>query len=181
MRRYIIPVAALLVLVAGSVAWAYSGRQGPGVAGPNGTTGGGATGVLEEVLADLVADGTINQDQSDAIVAAVEERKTEIMDARKGLKTQMMAFWEDGILTADEIEQLPVADWITDPDGPLAEALEDGSITREELEELATTRRGYLGQPGRSGPWHRGAHGGRWHHKPSNIEEVSGTAGTLSL
>ncbi len=174
MRKYVIPVAVLLVLVVGSVAWAYVGRQGPKAEGSIGVTG-----VLEEVLGDLVGDGTITRNQSDAIVTALEERKAETRATWEEHKSQLATFWEDGILTSDEIAQLPMANRITDPDGPLAEALEDGSITKEELEELSRSRGGHRG---RSGSWHRGKHGGgRWDHETSNADDMSGTTSILSV
>ncbi len=174
MRKYMIPAAVLLVLVIGTVAWASVGRQGPKVEGSI-----GGPGVLEEVLGDLVEDGTITQNQSDAIVTAIEERKAEAHATWEEHKSQLATFWEDGILTSEEIEQLPMANWITDPDGPLAEALEDGSITKEELDELSRYRGGHRG---RSGSWHRGGHEeGRRHHESLNADKMSGTTSTLSV
>lgn len=42
----------------------------------------------------------------------------------------------DGVLTTDEIEQLPIPELFTGPDGLLGEELEDGQITIERLLEL---------------------------------------------
>ena len=54
------------------------------------------------------------------------------------------------MLTSEEIAQLPIADRITDPDGP-AEAMEDGQITKEELKQSRSAH------AGRRGRW--GGHG----------------------
>ena len=40
------------------------------------------------------------------------------------------------MLTSDEISQLPLADRVTDAEGPYAEAMEDGQITKEEMDEI---------------------------------------------
>ena len=156
MRKIVIPLAALLVLVAGSVALANTGRRGTDQGGPTGRVA-----VLDEVLGDLVEDGTITEHQSDTIVAAVEEAKTEALAAVREARARLGSFWEDGVLTSEEIAELPFADRITDPEGPLADALADGEITKEELRELARPRYGHMG---RTGPWHRGGHGGHWDH-----------------
>lgn len=160
MRKFVIPTAVVLVLVAGSVAWAHVGRQGAEHRGIRGTSGGG---VLAEVLGDLVEDGTITPEQSDAVLAALEQRRAEALEAMSEWRTKLASFWEDGVLTMEEIEQLPIADRLTDPDGPLAQALEDGSITRQEFSDLAKSRHG-----------HRGWHGG-W------TEPISGDTGDPSL
>lgn len=87
MRKIVIPLSALLVLVAGSVAWSHGGRR---ETEPEGS--GGRVGALVEVLGDLVEDGTITQEQSDAIVSSLEEKKAEALG--------------DGEITKDELSEL---------------------------------------------------------------------------
>jgi hypothetical protein len=88
---------------------------------------------LDSVLADLVGDGTIDQSQADAITAAVQA-KAEAAQAEGQAQRQLIkGFLEDGVITADELAQLPEGSLLTDPDGPFADALADGKITAEEL------------------------------------------------
>lgn len=155
MRRIVIPLAALLVLVTSSVALAGAGRRGTEQGGPTGRVA-----VLDEVLGDLVEDGTITQHQSDTIVAALEEAKAEALAALREARARLDSFWEDGVLTSEEIAELPFADLIMDPDGPLADAMADGQVTKEELGALSKSWSGHLGRPG---GWHRGGHADSWH------------------
>jgi hypothetical protein len=106
-------------------------------------------GLLDEVLDDLVVDGTITQDQADAIIDASE---TKISDLREkyedrwqrpfhggpgawfGRGFRFGSLLDDGGIDQDEYDSL--AD-----DHPLKQAnvtdfLEDGLITPEELSEL---------------------------------------------
>ena len=99
-------------------------------------------GILADTLSELVADGTITQEQMDAIVTAIEEKKSAIAAERSRVKELLESFWSDGVLTSAEIAQLPFAYRFTDPDGPFADALEDGQITKEEFEAIAKEFRG---------------------------------------
>ena len=161
MRRMFVIGAAALVLGLGAAAWAQTGSEEP--AGEDGEPTGNAwehpvrVG-LDSVLADLIEDGTITQTQADAIIAAVEERRSAARATREEFKALLDAFWDDGVLTADEIAQLPNADRITAADGPFSEALSDGQITKDEIRELkgrGSGRRGHHGGPGKSFPGHR--------------------------
>ncbi|WP_420612958.1 hypothetical protein [Candidatus Spongiisocius sp.] len=158
MRRMFVIGAAALVLGLGAAAWAQTGSEES--AGENGESTGKAwehpvrVG-LDGVLADLVEDGTITQIQADAIIAAVEERRSAARAAREEFKALLDAFWDDGVLTADEIAQLPNADRITAADGPFSDALSDGQITKEEMEEIngrVPDRRGHHGRGHHGGP-----------------------------
>ena len=102
--------------------------------------------MAERVLTDLVADGTITETQMDAIVADFDE---EDESARRhdaagrdndGWKAKLDAAWEDGVLTSEEIARLPFAEKINRMFGPPATALDDGQITRAELEQLERER-----------------------------------------
>ena len=89
--------------------------------------------LLETVLADLVGDGTITQAQSDAITTALQaaaDEKVADMEARREL---IAGFVEDGVITQDEINQLP-------EDDPLRVAFnsiaDDGQISVDQLRRL---------------------------------------------
>jgi hypothetical protein len=125
----------------------------------------------DEVLAELVEDGTITQAQSDAIVAAFEAKRVELQAQREERRAEMEAAreqleeaWSDDVLTLEEAEALPFADRLTDPEGPLAEAWADGELTKDEVREA----RQEIGPRRGHGP--RGFHGfGPGPHAP--VEE----------
>lgn len=96
---------------------------------------------LEEVMAGLVSDGTLTQAQADTVeerlVAAREEHRANHKERRENQRqhrAQIREFLEDDVISADELAQLPDDSKFLDPEGPLGDALEDGQITREELE-----------------------------------------------
>ena len=158
MRRMVLIGAAALVLGVAAAAWAQAGSEEAleenGDADREHPAGVG----LGSVLADLVGDGTITQEQADAIIAAVEEKRSAARAAFQEMKGLLDSFWDDGVLTAEEIAQLPNAHRITDTDGPLADALTDGQITKEEMEEIRgriPERRGHHGGPGKGLRGHR--------------------------
>lgn len=102
---------------------------------------------LDEVLGGLVADGTITQDQADAVkealVAKHEERKAERearRDERRADRELIRGFLDDGVIDADELAQLGDDHPFNDPDGPFADAAADGEITTAELRELHVDR-----------------------------------------
>jgi parvulin-like peptidyl-prolyl isomerase len=110
--------------------------------------------VLATVLADLVTKGTITQAQSDAITQGLQDEITQQqadMQARRTLIESMVA---DGVITQDEINQLPA-------DDPLRVAFdsiaENGQITLDQLRGLGGPGFGHgfpMGQDGRGGPMH---------------------------
>lgn len=135
MRKIIIPIAAVLVLGIATAVMARGIHRGsPGVARTEGKS------LLEWALADLVDEGTITEAQAGAVTTALAERRSQALEEAKAALDQLMAFWEDDVLTSDEISQLPLADRITDAEGPFAEALEDGEITKQELDEIRSGR-----------------------------------------
>jgi hypothetical protein len=93
----------------------------------------------EDVLAGLVADGIITQAQADAIVAAFEARRTDMEENR----TLLEGFWEDGVLTSEEIAQLNEPNRFTETDSPFTEALADGELTRDEVEAIRDEQRAH--------------------------------------
>ncbi|HEY8135040.1 MAG TPA: hypothetical protein VIF08_03290, partial [Candidatus Limnocylindrales bacterium] len=86
--------------------------------------------LLADVLADLVSNNTITQAQSDAITQALADKVDALkadMEARRAL---FESFIEDGVITQDEIDQLPA-------DDPLRVAFDsianDGQVTLDQL------------------------------------------------
>jgi hypothetical protein len=91
--------------------------------------------ILEEVLAGLVADGTISQSQADDITEALAAKTEAVRAEQKEVQELIYGFLEDDVITADELAQLPDDHPFNDPDGPFAAALEDGELTRAEIME----------------------------------------------
>ncbi|MEP7159310.1 MAG: hypothetical protein ABI797_07765 [Chloroflexota bacterium] len=161
MKRLIwLPLAGFLLVAGAAVAAAApsvvdSAKGLLAAADPN-TSSDPATGeqrlklggdLLETVLADLVSNGTITQAQSDAITTglqtAIDDKRAE-MEARRAL---ISGFVEDGVITQDEINQLP-------DDDPLRTAFnsiaDDGQISLDQLRDLGP---GFgPGGPGHHGP-----------------------------
>jgi len=139
-------VAGTLVAGAGTAAVvavspAMAGESAPAVTDEAKPPRPGA--VLDEVLQSLVADGTITQVQADAITAAMHDKVAEIRDRfpgafrrHRGLGPQVRSFLEDGVITAEELAQLPEGHPLRDPNGPAAKYLDDGKLTRDELQQM---------------------------------------------
>ena len=108
--------------------------------------------VLSEVLSDLVDDETISQEQADAILAAVGTKAEEIKAQHEANKELIEGFLEDDVITSDELAQLPDNHPFNDPEGPFAEVVADGELTRDELREARPHSR--------RGAFRRGAHFG---------------------
>lgn len=164
MKRIVTAVlAALLMIIGASVAMAQTDDSDgststttelddagawPGRVGQRGE-------VLQGVLDELVTEGTLTQDQADAVVDALDAKRTEFEAQRDELRAAWDEAWSDDILTEDEAAELaadaPFGDRLVDPDGPLAQYWEDGQLTRDELAEAHQglgLRRG-----GRHGRW----------------------------
>ena len=108
--------------------------------------------VLSEVLSDLVDDETISREQADAILAAIGTKAEELKAQREANKALIEGFLEDDVITSDELAQLPDDHPFNDPDGPFADAVSDGELTRDELREARPHPR--------HGAFRRGAHFG---------------------
>jgi hypothetical protein len=105
--------------------------------------------LLDQVLADLVEAGTITQAQADAITDAMAD---ELQSRRAAVQEEMelwQGFIEDGVITQDEVDQLP-------EDSPFREVFtsiaEDGQVDLDQLREL---------RPG-FGPGRGHGHGPLW-------------------
>lgn len=142
--------------------------QSTGLAGPDS--------VLTQTLADLVSNGTITQAQSDAITAAltanIDARRAEMEAQRQQMQalwTQIQGFLSDGVITSDEIAQLPA----DNPFTTLSGILDDGQITLEELQSIGH----FGGFDDAGGP-------GRGHHGPvlwfNGLDDGSGSGSTTT-
>ena len=128
--------------------------------------------VLDQVLSDLVSAGTITQAQSDAITAALQQAITDRQNAAEQQRQQLMQEWQqvqgflsDGVITQDEVDQLPA-------DSPFRQVFDsiakNGQVTLDQLQQLrmipgfggpggAPGGPGFGGPGGGHGPW-----GGPW-------------------
>ncbi|MDJ0923699.1 MAG: hypothetical protein QNJ77_03975 [Acidimicrobiia bacterium] len=97
------------------------------------------TEAVTAALQTLVDDGTLDSDQLDAVLTALETaRDQRAHPVRRGMRAgwQIAEMLEDGVIDAAELAELPDGHPLADPDGPAAEYLDDGQLTRDELEEL---------------------------------------------
>lgn len=92
--------------------------------------------LFEEVLADLVSDGTIDKSQADAITQALIAKAEAFRADRSELRELIQGFLEDDVISVDELSQLPDDHPFNDPDGPYADAVADGELTRDEIAEV---------------------------------------------
>ncbi len=112
--------------------------------------------ILDDVLTDLVGNGTITQAQADAINdgldQAIADKQAEFEAQRQQAEqtwAQIQTFLEDGVITSDELAQLPA-------DNPIAnfeEILADGQITQEELDSVMVGPH-FMRGPGGPGHFH---------------------------
>jgi hypothetical protein len=96
--------------------------------------------LLDEVLTDLVGQGVITQAQADAIVAALEsavdEQRADVeaeLDQLRDMWEQIRGFAEDGVITEEEIAQLPADSMLSELFNSIAQ---DGEINLDELRNL---------------------------------------------
>lgn len=90
-------------------------------------------GFLGDVLDELVGEGTIDTDQADAILEAVEEKAVELKEEREALREEIKGYLEDGVLTSDEAANLPQDHWLLSD--ALDDAWADGELTVQEIRE----------------------------------------------
>jgi polyhydroxyalkanoate synthesis regulator phasin len=101
---------------------------------------GDSDGLLAQVLSDLVKAGTITQAQSDAVTNALTQAVTnhhaQMQQQRQQMQqewTQVQGFLQDGVITQDEINQLPADSALRQAFNSIAQ---DGKISIQQLEQL---------------------------------------------
>lgn len=103
---------------------------------------------VAQALQMLVDDGTLSTIQVDAIVetlqTARDERPHPVRRSMRG-GWQIAGMLDDGVIDAAELAELPEGHPLADSDGPAAEYLDDGQLTKDELAQLRAQRR--PGQP----------------------------------
>jgi hypothetical protein len=116
--------------------------------------------LLDQVLSDLVKAGTITQAQSDAITKALQQAITDQQNQAQQQRQEAMQEWQqiqgflsDGVITQDEVNQLPA-------DSPFRQLFDsiakNGQVTLQQLQQLHLFGPGMgpgIGGPGGHGPW----------------------------
>lgn len=145
-RAFVVVAAAAIVLVgAASVLAAPVGPSGRSIVA---AALDGAGSILTEALDELVGEGTITQAQADAVEERVqqkvEDRREELRadrDQRRALMEAQRAAWEkaleDGKITKEELDELLPED---SPLRQLEQFLDDGELSADELEQLRGLR-----------------------------------------
>jgi polyhydroxyalkanoate synthesis regulator phasin len=147
MRRAIVVVvvAAIVLVGAASVLAAPVGPSGRSIAA---AALDGAGSILTEALDELVGEGTITQEQADAVEGRVqqkaEDRRDELQAEREqrraeaeALREAWKAALEDGKITREELDELVPED---SPLRQLDQFLDDGELSADELEQLRGLR-----------------------------------------
>lgn len=171
MRKILTSLAAAAVLVAGafiaaSVVGSSAFAQESGDEAPTVTR---HASLLADALGELIDEDVISQEQADAVQERVElkaeERREEFGEMRPGRGRRGSGgflgsdVFEDGVLDADELAELPDDHPFLDPEGPFAAYLDDGQLTHEELHEALENGdfgfrgRGFRGHGGGFGPF----------------------------
>lgn len=101
--------------------------------------------ILEQSLEELVTEGVITQEQADAVQERVRANWEEWREEHPGpvrragrIGFQLGQWLADGVITAEELAELPDDHPIFSEDSPAAPYLEDGQITQEEFDQLRT-------------------------------------------
>ncbi|MGH8944634.1 MAG: hypothetical protein ACRDVL_00600 [Acidimicrobiia bacterium] len=104
---------------------------------------------LQRVLDQLVAEGTIEGEDAEAVLSAVEEELAELREQHPELAhprrhllrngARIGALLDDGGISQEEYQSLPEDSRLRDID--IGDALNDGLITPEELREILREHR----------------------------------------
>ncbi|MEP7360661.1 MAG: hypothetical protein ABI744_03690 [Chloroflexota bacterium] len=173
---------AVLEAAKGVVAAASPAPVGDPTAGPTtaGAHAGFGDGLLRSVLSDLVTKGTITQAQSDAITQGLQDELAQRQTDAEARRTLIEGFIADGVITQDEVNQLPA-------DDPLRVAFDsianDGQISLDQLRNLGP----FGGPGGPGGPFggpggpgmHRGP-GGDWDNPANPAPSASPSASSTN-
>lgn len=151
-RKIMAAIAAGAILVVAGLVFSFVSF--PGIAGAQEesteerSVAPRALGFLERLLDELVSEGTIDQEDADAVLAAVEEEieefRAEHPDFRPGRHllrkgARIGALLDDGGITQEEYDALAEDSRLRGLD--LDEALSDDLITPEELREAIREHR----------------------------------------
>ena len=153
---------SLLDSVKGSVV-AADPSASPGTTTPDTDVHHPGQDMLTQVLSDLVSQNVITQAQSDAITQALQDKVTQQQADMEARRQLIAGFIGDGVITQDEINQLPA-------DDPMRVAFDsianNGQITLDQLRGLGPGGFGF----GHDGPMMHGrGPGGMWSgHDPNN-------------
>jgi hypothetical protein len=123
--------------------------------------------LLTQVLSDLVSQNVITQAQSDAITQALQDKVTQQQADMEARRQLIAGFIADGVITQDEINQLPA-------DDPMRVAFDsianNGQITLDQLRGLGPGGFGF----GHDGPMMHGrGPGGMWFVDPDGNNNPS--------
>lgn len=88
-------------------------------------------GFLGDVLDDLVGEGTITEDQADAIADAAQEKAQTIKEERAAEHQLLRDLLEDDVITEEEASELPDDHFLFSE--RYDEAWEDGELSRDEV------------------------------------------------
>lgn len=138
-KAFVLPLASAALVVAGSgavlAATAPSATSSaavvPAAASPTPAPAASSAPVapyLKSVLDELVTKGTITASQEQAIIDAWVAKRGDL----KSQRAQLKSFLADGVLTADELAQLPA-------DSPLQQLkplMTNGQITTDQLRQI---------------------------------------------
>jgi len=102
-------------------------------------------GFLADVLDGLVGDGTITQEQADAITDAAQTKVEEVREEHMALRELTRDIIDEGVVTEEEASELPDDHWLLED--VFDEAWEDGELSVGEIRELKSRR----GHPFRHG------------------------------
>ena len=91
---------------------------------------------LQGVLSDLVSDGTLSQEDADAVADAVETEAASMQAEHEALREAIEAAFEDDVLTEAEAASVLPDDhkWLSEE---FDEAWADGELTKDEIRELS--------------------------------------------
>lgn len=133
MRNKIITSLAVgAILIGAGFATAFVSSPGVAVAQETDESHAGrGLSFLSDVLAGLVSDGEISQEDADTVLAAVEEAVAEARAEREARRAAIEEAFEDGEMTLEEASILPDDHWLLS--GRFDEAWEDGVLTLGEV------------------------------------------------
>jgi polyhydroxyalkanoate synthesis regulator phasin len=151
-KKIMASLAAAVILIGAGIVFSIVSTPAIAVAGEDSADDGAAPrviGFLQRVLDQLVAEGTIEEQDAEAVLSAVEDELAELREQRHELArprrhllrmgARIGALLDDGGISQDEYDSLPEDSRLRDID--VGDALDDGLITPEELREILREHR----------------------------------------